>query len=118
MNLIPRTSSLETTPTITLQHTPLTTPIELTQHKPSTIPFPDTEFNLTPFDIIATHSPPHPLDHNPDFSDIDPTRLSNIKKRKPTFSILIPTFIRPRRRHSRLDLLFQLRNHPGSLFCS
>ena len=55
LNPIPVTLSLDTTPTDTVQHTPKTSPIKLNSRIFLFLSLPDTEFNLTPFDITTTY---------------------------------------------------------------
>ena len=93
---------MNTTHTNTPTLTPITTPIKLQSQNFLPLPLSVTELPLTPFDITTTHSPP-PHPHIPDPSDIDPILLRNINKPHSRKSILVPTPIKGRRRHSQFD---------------
>ena len=58
---------------------------------------------MTPFDITPTHFPPSPHPHIPDPIDFDPEVSRNINKPQPSKSILIPSSVKGRHRHTQFD---------------
>ena len=80
LNHIHVTPSLETTPTNTLKHTPITTPVKQPRLEILTIPKSDTDFDKTFLNITPTHYPPATLLRIPDPNDINPKLIRHSNK--------------------------------------
>ena len=103
VNHIPFTPSLNTSPTNTSRHTPITTPVQQQTQTSLTLPLSDTDFPLTHFNITPTQSPPPFVLHIPGPSDIDPLLLRNINQPTPCKPLHNPTSIKSLHRRSQFD---------------